>query len=112
MGKVVGSSVFYDSSASIAASDAVSTAKPRNDLETLDSELKDGEKASKSAVESGFSSFVWICTSTHKESRCNSMKTGRLLIWYRCDIGLIRLLSTAILKILKFLLFVKQSCRG
>ena len=66
--KMVGSSVFYDSNAP-AASDAALSAKAANDLETLDSELKDGEKASKSAAESGFSSYVWICTSTHKESR-------------------------------------------
>ena len=60
--KLVGTSVFYDSNSADSAAAA-------NDLETLDSELKDGVKAANSTAESGFSSFVWICTSTHKESR-------------------------------------------
>ena len=67
---MVGASVFYDSATTTAGgATPASSAKPASDLETLDSELKDGEKAVKSAMESGLSSYVWICTSTHSESK-------------------------------------------
>ena len=62
---MVGASVFYDTPSTT----TTTPAKTASDLETLDSELRDGEKAAKSPANSGLSSYVWICTSTHKESR-------------------------------------------
>ena len=71
---MVGASVFYDA-AHPGAAGALTTmtapgAKPASsDLDSLDSELKDGEKATKTTFEAGLSSYVWICTSGHSESK-------------------------------------------
>ena len=65
----VGASVFYDSAHPGAAAASTAGAKPASDLESLDTELKDGEKATKTTFEAGLSSYVWICTSTHSVSK-------------------------------------------
>ncbi|XP_063854126.1 C-Jun-amino-terminal kinase-interacting protein 4-like [Scylla paramamosain] len=64
-GSIVGASVFYSGDTEI------TTVKPSDDVESLDQELKEGERERREGelLEQTLSSLVWICTSTHSISK-------------------------------------------
>ncbi|XP_059491169.1 JNK-interacting protein 3 isoform X4 [Neocloeon triangulifer] len=66
-GNIVGASVFY----SVDSPEGKKTEEPSSEVDKLDRELQDNQKASKEAqqIETLLSSLVWICTSTHATSR-------------------------------------------
>lgn len=64
-GSIVGASVFYSGDTE------TTTVKPADDVESLDQELKEGERERREGelLEQTLSSLVWICTSTHSISK-------------------------------------------
>ncbi|XP_065348363.1 JNK-interacting protein 3 isoform X5 [Cloeon dipterum] len=67
-GNIVGASVFYSSDSQ---AEGKKTDEPSSEMDKLDMELQENQKASKEAqqMETLLSSLVWICTSTHTTSR-------------------------------------------